>query len=101
MGSNRKSRKCAFGGILAALSQGRSRDDEGDGGIFVPEEYRAEALIYGVVSKGYLSFQSLADGSATMEMLFRAKRLAEFDEWIKSKAHQMAKKEQDIVEYFE
>jgi hypothetical protein len=36
-----------------------------------------------------------------METLFRAKRLAEFDEWVKDKARKMAKKEQDIVEYFE
>lgn len=101
MGSNTQGRQRSDGGILAALSQGGTRDDEGDGGILVPDEYRAEALIYGVVSKGYLSFQALADGSVTMETLFRAKRLAEFDEWVKEKARKMAKKEQDIVEYFE
>ena len=48
-----------------------------------------------------MSFQSLADGSVDIKTLFRAKRLAEFDEWVKNKARQMAKNEKDVVEYFE
>ena len=102
MGSYRKGRWSIIGGILAALSEGHHRDDEGDGdAISVPDEYRAEALIYGVVSKGYISFQSLADDSVSMKTLFRAKRLAEFDEWLKDEAKNKVKSQKDIVEYFE
>jgi hypothetical protein len=102
VGSYRKGRWSVTGGILAALSEGHRGDDEGDGdAISVPDEYRAEALIYGVVSKGYLSFQSLADGSVSIKTLFRAKHLAEFDEWVKQKARQAAERKNDVVEYFE
>jgi hypothetical protein len=36
-----------------------------------------------------------------MKTLFRAKHLAEFDEWVKEKARQAAERKKDVVEYFE
>ena len=105
MGSYRKGRWGIIGGILAALSEGNGGRNESSGDdddkVSVPDKYRAEALIYGVVSRGFISFQALADGTTDMQTLFRAKRLVEFEEWLKDEAKNKAKSKKDIVEYFE
>lgn len=106
MGSDNKSRSCTVGKILAALSAGTAGAGEGDGEdngprITVPAGFRAEALIYGVVSKGYLSLQSLADGSVDIETFCKALRLSEFDDWMRGQAIKMATAKKEVVEYFE
>jgi hypothetical protein len=36
-----------------------------------------------------------------MQTFFRAKRLVEFEEWLKDEAKNKAKSKKDVVEYFE
>lgn len=107
MGINLEGRWHIVGKILAALSEGNggrnesSGDDDDIDKVSVPDKYRAEALMYDVVSRGLIPFHSLADGTVDMQTFFRAKRLVEFEGWLKDKAKSMAQAKKDVVEYFE
>ena len=100
LGSSRKRRILSPGGTLAGLSERDVPESEESrsGIIAIPDEYTAEAIIYPVIVKGYLTYQSLADGSVDMKTFFRAKKLARFDEWLKDKSKKSNQK--DEVEYF-
>lgn len=100
MGSNRIRYWNSLGGIFAGLSQGTDKERD-TGGLEVPADYYAEAIIYPVIAKGYLSFAELSSPELKMSTFLKALKMVEFDRWIKDKAEASASKEKDIVEYFD
>lgn len=90
------------GGICAELSKGTSESRAGESvgrEIEVPREYRAESIVYYPLKYGLVTYQGLVDGTVSIHTLFRAKKQAEFMEWIQSKSVPETKQEE--VEYFE
>jgi hypothetical protein len=57
-----------------------------------------EALIYPAISKGYVTLQGLEDGSISMKTFLEARKLIEFEEWLKDQKPATSNNE---VEYFE
>lgn len=98
MGSISKGRECSLGGIFAGILEGNARNRNKTGSIEVPQEYRVEALIYPAISKGYVTLQGLADGSISMKTFLEARKLIEFEEWLKD---QKPATSNDEVEYFD
>ena len=98
MGSIDKRSYCLVGKIPAELFEGKSSESDG---ITIPQEYSVESLIYPVVSNGYISFQSLADGTATWKDYMHARKLCEFSGWFKDYTQRLGKQKQEEVEYFD
>lgn len=48
-----------------------------------------------------MTFEQLANPNTKMDTFLKAKKMVDFDEWIKDKAEKSAKNEKDVVEYFD
>lgn len=101
MGGSCISHRNSVGGIFAGLSQGNDNEERETGSIDIPPNYYAEAIIYPVIAKGYMTFEQLANPNTKMDTFLKAKKMVDFDEWIKDKAEKSAKNEKDVVEYFD
>lgn len=91
------------GGISPVFSQGDDRKDRGeDDGrtIQVPNEFRAQALIYPVIKNKILPFQGLADGSIDVDTFVKAQKMAKFYNYVEDAIEEKTKKKED-VEYFD
>lgn len=97
---------CITGGICAELYK---RDiEEGTGEslgnaetICVPERYRREAIIYLPLKYGLVRFKELCDGTLSIKEFYRAKKEAEFFEWVEEQQIRHTKQKKDEVEYFD
>ena len=102
MGCFNQSNGVYSGGIPTELLQGHDSGDEvgSSDRLSVPDEFIVEAMVYPVVSKGYIPFKQLKDGTASWDDFIKATRLIEFEDWLVD-ASKKGLSKQDIVEYFE
>ena len=94
------------GGIYAELLQeadkNGTRESLGDADtIQVPEYYKKEAIIYLPLKYGLVRFKELCDGTMTMSEFYKAKKEAEFFEWVEEQQAKRMRKQNDEVEYFD
>ena len=102
VGGSCKSNGKTVGKIFAELSKGNSKSDASESNgetIEVPREYRKQAIVSDVLKHGLLTYQGLADGTVSIKTFFRAKRQAQFMDWLTQQV--VRRNTKDEVEYFD
>ena len=95
------------GGIYAETLEGSdsggTKEDFGDANsVRVPEEYRKEAIVYLPLKYGLVTYKELCDGTLSFKQFCRAKKQAEFMDWVERQTYnKVARKQKDEVEYFD